>query len=69
MAIAHPGTDASRDLHWVDGLERRFGNQDLWPLAHVLGQMRALGYQSLAAMVDRIVKAHAPAPPVEVRDA
>lgn len=62
VAIAHPGTDPGRDLTWVDGLDVRFGDQEPWPLAQVLGQMRALGYQSLAAMIDRIVKAHTPVP-------
>lgn len=57
LAIAHPGTDPERDLRWIDSLDARFATEEPWELAQVIGRLRALGYQSLAAMVE-LISAH-----------
>ena len=53
ITLAHPSLDPQEDLAWIDSLDLRFNDCDPVIFSQVLAQLRALGYFSLAAMVER----------------
>jgi hypothetical protein len=54
LVLAQPALDCTEDVAWVDGLDDRFDDDTNLPLVDILFELRALGYDSLCRMIERV---------------
>jgi hypothetical protein len=54
MLIVQPSLRTADSLTWIDSLDDRFDDAELLPLHEVLDELRALRYESLCELVDRL---------------